>query len=105
MLASPLYRWIERHPIASFYTLAFVISWLGMIPMAAYSWGLIPIQSPLFAFLSAGGPAFVAGIVASLLGGKRGVQALFAPLFQWRVGIAWYCVALFWSPVIVLVAI
>jgi membrane protease YdiL (CAAX protease family) len=105
MLTSPFYRWIERQPIVSFYILAFVISWSGMIPMAAYSRGLIPIQSPLFAYLGAGGPTLAALIIALLLGGKRGLRELFAPLLRWRVGIAWYCVALFWPPVIVLFAI
>lgn len=105
MSKSPLYRLIEQHPIMSFYILAFVISWSGMIPMAAYSWGLVSIQSPLFAYLGAGGPTFAALIVALLVGGKRGLRELFAPLFRWRVGIAWYCVALFWSPVIILLAI
>lgn len=104
MTTSPLYRWIERHPIVSFYILAFVISWSGMIPMAAYSWGFTHIQSPLFAYLGAGGPTFAALILALLLGGTRGVRDLFAPLLRWRVGIAWYCVALLWPPVIVLLA-
>ena len=68
MTTSPLYRWIERHPIASFYILAFVISWSGMIPIAAYSRGLISIQNPLFAYLGAGGPTFAALILALLVG-------------------------------------
>ncbi len=105
MVASPLYRWIARHPIVSFYILAFVISWLGWIPQAAYSQGLIPTQSPLFLLLGNGGPTFAALIVTSLLGGKRGVRELLAPLLQWRVGIVWYCVALFWQPSILLVVI
>lgn len=105
MVASSLQRWVEKHPLASFFTMAFVISWLGMIPMAASSSGPRAVQSPVFALLGGGGPMLAALIVSLLLGNWRGVRGLLAPLLEWRVGIAWYLIALFWPAVVALVAI
>jgi membrane protease YdiL (CAAX protease family) len=96
---------MRRHPVISFYVLAFVISWLGWVPQAAYSHGLFPIQSPLFLLLGGGGPTFAALIVTLVLTGKGGVRELFAPLLRWRVSVVWYCVALFWQPGILLAVI
>lgn len=104
-MTSPFSPWMRRHPVVSFYVLAFVISWLGWVPQVAYSRGLLPIQSPLFTLLGGGGPAFAAIIVTLVLAGKRGVRELFTPLLRWRVSVVWYCVALFWQPVILLAAI
>ena len=104
-MASPFSEWMRRHPVISFYVLAFVITWLGWIPQAAYSHGLFPIQSPLFSLLGSAGPTFAALIVTLLLAGKAGVRDLFAPLLRWRVSVIWYAVALFWQPVILLAAI
>jgi len=104
-MASPFSEWMRRHPLVSFFVLAFVISWLGWIPQAAYSNGLFPFDSPLFSLLGLGGPTFAALIVTLVLAGKAGVRDLFAPLLRWRVGIVWYSVALFWQPVILLAAI
>jgi membrane protease YdiL (CAAX protease family) len=104
-MASPFSEGVRCHPVISFYVLAFVISWLGWVPQAAYSLSLFPIQNPLFSILGAGGPAFAALIVTLVSAGKGGVRELFAPLFRWRVSVVWYGIALFLQPLILLAAI
>jgi membrane protease YdiL (CAAX protease family) len=95
---------IKRHPIVTFYLLAFVISWLGFVPQTLYSYGLFPFTSFVFLILGNGGPAFAAMIVAWLLGRGKGLRDLFAPLLRWRVRFIWYLVALFLQAALFVIA-
>lgn len=80
---------MNKHPVTWFYLLAFGISWLGWIPIAAGSHGIAPFDHPVFQtllILPAIGPALAAIIVTGRMQGKRGVQNLLRALIQWRVG-------------------
>jgi uncharacterized protein len=84
---------MRKYPIAWFYILAFGISWLGMIPGALGSHGIVPFNSPYVLFLLifyAIGPALAAVIVSRVTYGKRGVGELLKGLIRWRVGLVWY---------------
>ena len=97
---------MSKHPVAWFYILAFVISWLGWIPVAAGARGIAPFDNPYFQFLlilPAIGPALAAIIAARIVHGKAGIRDLLRPLFQWRVGAIWYILAVI-SPVVLLMA-
>ena len=58
---------LRRYPVASFYILAFAISWLGWVPQALFSRGMFPLDTPLFALLGGGGPTLAAIIVTLAL--------------------------------------
>ncbi|MEW6713157.1 MAG: type II CAAX endopeptidase family protein [Candidatus Riflebacteria bacterium] len=97
---------MNKHPVAWFYILAFVIAWLGWIPVAAGARGIAPFDNPYFQFLlilPAIGPALAAIIVARIVHGKAGIKELLRPLFQWRVGAIWYILAVI-SPVVLRMA-
>ncbi len=98
-------EWMKKHPVASFYILAFVISWSSYLPQVAYSYGLFPFQNILFFVIGGLGPTIAAIIMMLVLRGKNGVRELFAPLAKWRVGIVWYIVALFLNAVVWFVVI
>jgi membrane protease YdiL (CAAX protease family) len=81
---------LARHPLLTFVVLAFAISWLPVIP---YLLGRFP--APLLA----SGPFLAAIAAAVIVGGGRGLRALFRRLFRWRISVVWYLVALL-TPVV-----
>jgi CAAX protease family protein len=86
-------RWVKRHPVASFFVLAYAISWLASIP-AALGYGF------MFLFTQFG-PALAALLItwysgASVLGWAR-------KIVRWRVAPRWYAVAI-GLPVLLVVA-
>ncbi len=88
---------IKRHPLAWFYVLAFALSWAGWAPQVAGSWGWALFQRPAFMpllLLPAVGPMVAALLVARATDGPGAARKLLASLVHWRVGAAWYAVAL-----------
>ena len=81
---------LSRYPLATFFVLTFVISWVFAIP---YAMGMFP--SPVLPT----GPFLAAVITAAIVGGRTGLRSYFRRLIRWRVGIGWYALALF-GPVI-----
>ena len=76
---------IRRHPLVSFFVLAYGIAWLGAIPFAL---GAFPV--PFFPF----GPLVAALIVGAASGGRAGTRELLRSMLQWRVAPRWYAFAL-----------
>ena len=76
---------VGRHPLITFFVLAFGLSWLAAIP---YALGLFPV--PILTF----GPSLAAVIVAALTTGRAGLRELLSRITRWRVGLGWYAVAL-----------
>ena len=76
---------IRRHPVVTFFVLAFVISWL---PYPAYVAGWLP--EPLFLPF---GPLVAAVTVAGVSEGRIGLRRLGARMLRWRVGWPWWVVA------------
>jgi CAAX protease family protein len=59
--------WIERHPIVSFYIVAYTFSWAIAVPLALQAQGAIATRLPLWLhYLTAFGPAFGALLVGRL---------------------------------------
>jgi len=97
---------MKKHPVVWFYILAFAISWPGWLPMVASSRGIAPFDHPLFQvllLLPAIGPALAAVIVTAANDGKAGIDRLFRPLGQWRVGAVWLMIAVI-APALFLLA-
>ena len=75
---------VKRHPIITFFVLAYAISWVGM-PL--YAAGIWPIP-----FLATG-PLIAALIVIPLTQGRSGLKELGLRMIRWRVRWYWYVVA------------
>jgi len=92
--------------VAVFYLLAFAISWLIELPLAAASRGLLHLQLPgIVAFLSPLAPMLAALIVSVGEGGIAEAGRLLRRLLWWRVGLWWWVAVLLGFPALALVAI
>ena len=90
---------LARHPLVSFFLLAFAFTW-------GYFWLiLVPLSlpGPLFA-LGAAGPTVSAFLVLALTSGKPGVLRLLRSMVHWRVGVQWYLVTLLGVPALMLLS-
>jgi hypothetical protein len=87
---------IKRHPVLSYYALAFVISWAVLL-LIIYQQGGIPRTQEEFARQVSfaipamlGGPSLAGMLMTGLVSGKAGFRELFYRLLRWRVGVRWY---------------
>jgi uncharacterized protein len=78
--------WVQRHPVAAFFILAYTLSWLVWIPAGLTGAGQLLIV------LGAFGPAVAAFIVLRATGGSVGAWA--RQILHWRVQPRWYLYAL-----------
>jgi membrane protease YdiL (CAAX protease family) len=90
---------IRKHPLVSYFVLAYTVSWAFEIPLAAYRQGWIAFPVPFaIHYLASFGPMVAALIVTGVTRGSHGVRELFSGLTKWRVGLGWTVVAVL-SPV------
>ena len=71
---------VRKHPIITFFVLAYAISWAGLLVEAV---GFLP-----------SGPFFAALIVIPIAWGRAGMREFGSRLIRWRVRWYWYAVAL-----------
>lgn len=101
---SPLKRLISDHPLTAYFILAFVLSWLPLVPLTLSQnagVGVLPYDLPnllmyvLLALTTFSGPTLAAIVVTGITEGRHGLKPFFKRFIQWRVGFGWYLVALF----------
>jgi hypothetical protein len=93
---------IERHPLLTYYTLTFVISWGGVLFAIGGPSGLpgTPEQADRLmeiAFSMMAGPSVTGLLLTGFISKRAGLRDLFARLFWWRVSAHWYALALLTS--------
>jgi membrane protease YdiL (CAAX protease family) len=95
-----------RHPLATYFVLAFVISWSGVFLVIGGLAGIPGTKQETdrlfpFAYLAMLAGPSLAGILSILLTeGKPGLPELWSRLVRWRVGARWYAVAFLTAPVL-----
>lgn len=77
---------VKRHPLVSFFILAYAFSW--------WPWLLSAANNPFFPLFPLG-PMVAALILTAVINGRAGLKALLARVVQWRVNLRWYGVVLF----------
>src|SRR6185503_592981 len=82
---NPIVAWIKRHPLVTFFALAYGIS---------YVFYFLPSFWPGFPFLFPFGSVIAAIVVASVTNGMSGLKDLLSRCLRWRVGLRWYAAAL-----------
>ena len=101
--ASTMRARLARYPLTSYFLLAFIITWLPILPMSFsrnVGIGLLPYDLPdavvsiLYVVASFIGPSLAAVIVLALTEGRAGVMRLLKRCVQWRVKPRWYAVVL-----------
>ena len=101
---------LARHPLVSFFVMAYAFSWLVWTPwvLGEDGAGLLPIKLSdatsglLNAAAILAGPTLAAFIMAAATEGRAGVRRLLGQYVLWRVGIQWYLFALIGVPLIML---
>ncbi len=84
-MMSRLLNVAKRHPLITFFVLAYALSWW---PSVLYALDLSP--QPIVGF----GPFLAALVVLAITSGKTGIVGLLRRMVRWRVAPVWYAVAL-----------
>lgn len=108
-----LVAFIRRHPLFSFFFIAYLLSWLGWIPvvLSQNGLGLLPFRFPGSAGSNAGillgalGPITSGFLCTAIVSGKAGLLHLLRRFLLWRVGVQWYAFAILAFPAIILLGI
>ena len=106
-------KFINRNALLLFFTMAFVISWVGIllsfgqnglrifqgqdVLAGKYSSQLILIWLSMLV-----GPSISGIFLTATIDGKRGLKHLLRLILKWKVHIKWYCAALLVFPAILL---
>ena len=105
---SRLKAFAKHHPLIAYFTMAYVFTWVLVVPimLSQMGLGLFNLPEPLlFIFLLAStysGPLPAALIMTSVLDGREGRWQLWRRVFQWRVGPGWYLLVLVAYPAVFL---
>jgi uncharacterized protein len=99
---------LARHPLVSFFVMAYAFSWIVWSPwvLGQDGAGVLPIHinPALIGYLNAAailaGPTLAAFIMTATNEGRTGVRRLLGRFVLWRVGIKWYLFALLGVPLI-----
>src|SRR5215469_8570980 len=98
-----LIQTLKRHPVLTYFVLAYVLTWAFWIPMI-----LLPPQSLLWYTCWGMGnlmPSLLGILLTALLGGKSDLREVFRRLGQVRNPLLWYAVVLLLFAVLWLVAL
>jgi CAAX protease family protein len=106
--ASPQRGLLARHPLISFFVMAFAFSWIAWSPwvLSEEGVGLLPYELSgaasglLNAFAILLGPTLSAFIITGVTEGRSGIRRLLSRIVLWRVGLRWYLLALIGIPVV-----
>ena len=99
---------LARHPLISFFVMAYAFSWIAWSPwvLSEEGVGLLPFElsGATSGLLSAAaillGPTLSAFIMTGVTEGRAGVRRLLHRIVLWRVGLRWYLFALIGIPLV-----
>ena len=102
---------LARHPLVSFFAMAYALTWLAWSPwyLSEDGIGLLhydaeSISDYLNTVALILGPTLSAFIMTGVTEGREGVRRLLRRIVLWRVGFRWYLFVLLGIPAIILVA-
>ena len=103
-------RFITRHPVLTYFALAFAISWGGFVLVVGPggfpgTGSQFDALLPFVASAMLAGPAVAGLLLTGLVSGRAGLRELLSRLLRWRVGARWYVVALLTAPVLAAAAL
>jgi len=101
---------ITRHPVLTYFALAFALSWgalLTVVGPGGFNGTTEPTNAQLpFVFLAMfAGPTFAGILLTGLVHGTAGYRELRSRLLLWRVGARWYAVAVLAAPLPMIVTL
>jgi membrane protease YdiL (CAAX protease family) len=103
---------LARHPLVSFFVMAYAFSWLVWMPLVlsedgagllSHRWPLgLYATVPIASFV---GPFLSAFVMTGITEGREGVGRLVRRLVLWRVGFRWYLFAFLGIPAIMVLSV
>jgi membrane protease YdiL (CAAX protease family) len=84
---------VRRHPLASYFVLAYALSWAYWVPLALTGAVVTAGDGSPTHFPGLLGPAIAAVVVTAVVDGRAGVRELGRRAVRWRVGVRWYAAA------------
>jgi membrane protease YdiL (CAAX protease family) len=99
---------LARHPLISFFVMAYVFSWIAWSPwvLSEEGVGLLPFElsGATSGLLNVAaillGPTLSGFIMTGITEGREGIRRLLRQIVLWRVGLRWYLFALIGIPVV-----
>lgn len=86
---------LRRYQLAAFFILAYLLSWIFLIPLMLSQQGVgIYLSFDLFFLLGGWGPTVAAVLIIALTAGKPAVKTFLLRGLQWRIELRWYLVVL-----------
>jgi membrane protease YdiL (CAAX protease family) len=102
---------LARHPLISFFAIAYALTWLAWSPwyLSESGVGLLPFDGEeMSAYLNTValilGPTLSAFIMTGATEGRGGVRRLLRRIVLWRVGFGWYLFVLLGIPAIIVLS-
>jgi uncharacterized protein len=101
-----IHDFLKRRPLIVYFALVFAISWGGALLAIGGAGGMAgttPASDPRFVYAliaMLAGPSVAGLALTAGVRGRAGLRDLRARLLRWRVGMAWYAVALLTAPVL-----
>ena len=97
---------IRRHPLASYFALAYGVTWGAILTYLAtlgFDFGRVGMNEALviFGFMAAG-PSTAGIVLTAVIGGRRGLGDLWRRLWHVGVPVRWYALALLTCPLLLL---
>src|SRR5512143_1056480 len=99
---------IKKHPVLTYFTLTFAISWGGILLVIGGP-AAIPSTAqqsdrlfPIALMVMLVGPSVAGILLTGLVHGKAGLREFLSRLLNWRVGARWDGVALLTTPLLVM---
>jgi membrane protease YdiL (CAAX protease family) len=94
---------LARHPLVSYFLIAFAFSWLLFLPGPLMYYGVLNLNPSVLGVLGIAGllgPIFSGFVMTATTEGRAGVGDLLRRIVLWRVGLRWYLFALLGIPVV-----
>jgi membrane protease YdiL (CAAX protease family) len=98
---------MRRHPLFSYFFMAYAFSWIMSIPVVLAEWGFLPgpLYNIFFVIKAFAGPFLAAFIMVRITAGKEGLARFRRRFVQARAGWQWYLGILLGIPALFLLGI
>ena len=96
---------LHSHPLASYFIIAYAITWGLSIPTTLGAWGLMPGDWTIFFIIGTFGPFIASFIMTYITQGRKGVSRLQGSIKNWHVGGRWLLFAFAALPALIMLGI
>ena len=103
--SSGLLHAMQSHPLASYFIIAYAITWSLSIPTTLGAWGLMPGDWTILFVVGTFGPFVASFVMTYITQGRKGVSRLQGSIKNWHVGGRWLLFAFAALPALIMLGI